>query len=138
MMRSPNTSRFPTTPWRDSIHRRVSSALTRLSNPLGKVTWQSEDFIGEALAAGYLEKRGDAFYLTARGISLWFVVNPTAVDPDADRRRDLVSYSEVLAEFGLEIAHREARPPLAQRQRVDAAVANLLAEVGYVAEGRAA
>ena len=30
---------------------------------------------------------------------------------EADRRRDLVPYDEVLREFGPEIADREARPP---------------------------
>ncbi len=130
-MRSLATDRMPLASWRESIHHRVSSALTRMPNPLGRVTWQSQDFIGEAFAASYLEKRGAGFYLTARGISLWFVVNPKVVDPDADRRRDLVPYSEVLREFGPEIAHREARPPIEQRQRVDAAVAKPLDSVGY-------
>jgi hypothetical protein len=121
---------MPTTAWRDSIHRRVSSALTRLSNPLGSVKWQSQDFIGEACAAAYVQRIDDAVYLTGNGISLWFEVNPRT-DPDRDRRRDLVAYAEVLSEFGPEIANREARPPLEHRQRVDAAVAKLLDSVGY-------
>lgn len=137
-MRSLDTTRMPTTAWRDSIHNRVSSALTRMPNPLGRVTWQSRSFITEAYDAGYLRPEGAAFYLTARGISLWFFVNPRpVVDPDADRRRDLVPYSEVLQEFGLEIANREARPPIEQRQRVDAAIAKIFADIGYVPDGRA-
>jgi len=108
-----------------------------MPSPLGRVTWRSADFIGEALAAGYLEERGDAFFLTRRAVHLWFVANPKP-DPDADRRRDLVAYDEVLREMGPEIALREARPPLEHRQRVDAAVAKLLAEVGYVPGGRPA
>lgn len=137
-MRSLDTTRMPLTPWRDSIHNRVSSALTRMPNPLRAVTWQSRAFIIEAFAAGYLKHEGRAYYLAPRAIALWFVVNPCpAVDPDVERRRDLVPYAEVLREFGPEIAHREARPPIEVRQRVDAAVAKLLAEVGYDT-GRAA
>lgn len=134
-MRSLATDRMSLTPWRDSIHNRVSSALTRMPNPLRPVTWQSRSFIAEAYDAGYLRPEGAALYLTARGISLWFATNPSP-DPDFDRRRDLVAYDEVLREFGPEIAHREARPPI-ERQRVEAAVAKLLAEVGYDT-GRAA
>ena len=52
-----------------------------------------------------------------------------AEDPrDADRRRDLVSYNEVLKEFGPEIAAREARPP---RSRIDELMAALFRELGY-------
>jgi len=107
-----------------------------MPNPLRAVTWQSDSFIREACAAGYLEKRGDAFFLAPRGIGLWFVVNPKP-DPDADRRRDLVPYDEVLREMGPEIADKEARPPVEHRRRVDAAVAKVLADVGYDT-GRAA
>lgn len=56
---------------------------------------------------------------------------------DADRRRDLVAYDEVLREMDPEIANKEARPPIEARQRVDAAVAKLLTDVGYDT-GRAA
>lgn len=129
-MRSLDTDRMPLTPWRDSIHNRVSSALTRMPNPLRAVTWQSRSFIAEAFDAGYLRPEGTAFYLTARGISLWFVVNPRP-DPDADRRRDLVAYDEVLREMGPEIANTQARPPLHYRRHVDAAVQLLLDSVGY-------
>ena len=58
---------------------------------------------------------------------------------ERDRRRDLVPYDEVLREFGVEIADREARPPLHHRRHVDAAVQRLLDSVGYVSDtGRAA
>lgn len=50
---------------------------------------------------------------------------------ERERLRDLVPYSEVLSEFGREIADREARPPVEHRQRVDAAVAKLFADIGY-------
>ena len=137
-MRSLNTDRMPLTPWRDSIHRRVSSALTRMPNPLRAVTWQSDDFIGEACAAGYLEKRGAGFFLSRRAVHLWFVVNPRpVVDPDADRRRDLVPFDEVLREFGPEIANTQARPPVEHRRHIDAAVQRLLDSVEYDT-GRAA
>lgn len=43
---------------------------------------------------------------------------------DADRRRDLVPYAEVLAEFGKEIADREARPPGSPCARPSATVSN--------------
>lgn len=56
---------------------------------------------------------------------------------ERDRRRDLVPYSEVLREFGPEIANTEARPPIEQRRRVDAAVQRLLDSAGYDT-GRAA
>ena len=138
-MRSLSTDRMPLTPWRESIHHSVSSALTRMPNPLGKVTWQSRSFITEAYDAGYLDRRQGVFYLSARAVSLWFVVNPRhAVDPDADRRRDLVAYDEVLREFGPEIANTQARPPLHHRRHVDAAVASVLDSVGYETERRPA
>lgn len=140
-MRSLDTTRFPTTPWRDSIHHRVSSALSRMPRPVGPVTWKSDSFIHEAVQAGYLEQRSDGFHLAPRAFGLWFFVNrrPRAVvDPDADRRRDLVAYDEVLREMGPEIANREARPPLHHRRHVDAAVASVLDSVGYETDGRAA
>lgn len=140
-MRSLNTNRMPLTPWRDSIHRRVSSALTRMPNPLRAVTGQSDSFVQEAMQAGYLELRGDAFFLAPRAVGLWFFVNRRprhAAAPDADRRRDLVTYDEVLREMGPEIANREARPPIEHRRQVEAAVARIFADIGYVPDtGRA-
>lgn len=57
---------------------------------------------------------------------------------DADRRRDLVAYDEVLREMGPEIANREARPPIEHRRHVEAAIAKLFADIGYVPDnGRA-
>ncbi|CAM5763277.1 hypothetical protein [Bosea minatitlanensis] len=131
-MRNVDTHRMPLIPGPVSIHRRVSSALTRMSNPIGRVKWKSDSFIAEAFEAGYLKREGSGDYLTSKGIGIWFVVNPRpAADPDADRRRDLVAYDEVLLEMGPEIALREARPPLEHRQRVDAAVARIFSDIGY-------
>lgn len=137
-MRSLNTTRMPLTPWRDSIHNRVSSALTRMPNPLRPVTWQSEDFLAEALAAGYVQPRLEGNYLTPRAVGLWFAVNPRPA-VDADRRRDLVPFDEVLREFGPEIANTQARPPVEHRRRVDAAVQRIFDSIGYRPDtGRAA
>lgn len=141
-MRSLNTDRMPLTPWRDSIHRRVASALTRMPNPMRAVTWKSETFVAEAYAAGYLQKRGDAFHLAPYAFGMWFLVNrrPRAVvDPDADRRRDLVPYDEVLREMGPEIANREARPPVDKGRLAEQRLNTMFKRLGYRPdEGRAA
>ena len=137
-MRSLITDRMPLTPWRDSIHRRVSSALTRMPDPLRAVTWQSQDFVGEAYAAGYLRQMGGVHYLTCKAVARWFEVNPRP-DPDADRRRDLVPYNEVLREFGPEIADSEARPPVDKGRLAEQRLNTMFKRLGYRPdEGRAA
>jgi hypothetical protein len=86
---------------------------------------------GRGFPLGYVEltKPGKSFHAVLKG--------ERTCRNDADRRRDLVPYAEVLREFGPEIANREARPPVEHRRHIDAAVQRLLDSVGYDT-GRAA
>lgn len=59
--------------------------------------------------------------------------NPVFDEDARQRRRDLVPYSDVLREFGPEVARREARVP---GEVIQKEIAEIFAECGYVAEVR--
>lgn len=124
---------------RAHIAFRAQDALSRLVNPYDAVPWQSQHFKIEMQLAGHVRNVEAGCYPTEEGFRTWErATGRSAVDPDADRRRDLVTYDEVLREMGPEIANREARPPIEHRRHVEAAVARMFADIGYVPDtGRA-
>lgn len=118
---------------RAHIAFRAHDALSRLANPYDALPWQSQRLKIEMQLAGYVRNVETGCYLTEEGFQAWerAIGGTASVRSDADRRRDLVPYAEVLQEFGSEIANREARPPIEHRRHVDAVVAKMLADVGY-------
>ncbi|SDH22426.1 hypothetical protein [Bosea robiniae] len=80
--------------------------------------------IGFVLGSISLTAIGKDFHAALNG-------NPVSDEVDRDRRRDLVPYAEVLAEFGKEIADREARPPADKGRLAKQRLAAMFEGLGY-------